>query len=66
MANDFDGLADMLALRAVKREFFNRLMNGLSMTADYRAVYQREYERVISAYGPAGDVETRRTETPDA
>jgi hypothetical protein len=64
--NDFHGLADMLALRAVRREFNRRLTNGLPIKGNYKKVYDAEYERVLCAYSPAADAETGRTETPDA
>lgn len=44
-------LADMLALRAVRREFVRRYRNGVTTVAReaYRKVYEKEYARVIKS-----------------
>ena len=58
-------LADMRAVAAMKREFWRRWQNGLSMSYDYQVVYDRAYAEAIRAYSTSAAFEAGRIEAVD-
>ncbi len=58
-------LADLRAIAAMKKEFWRRWHNGLSMTYDYAVVYDKAYHEACCAYSPPTTPEAGRIEAVD-
>lgn len=58
-------LADMRAVAAMKKEFWRRWQNGLSMSYDYSVVYERVYREALDAYSTSAAFEAGRIEAVD-
>ena len=59
-------LADLRGIAAMKKEFWRRWHNGLSMAYDYQVVYDRAYDEATRAYSTPTTPEAGRTEETDA